>query len=68
MLPRSCCGWFGGPRVVCASVGVARHVSGRLGPRFLALPAATAHARENFGAKSTPAVLRKPPATRGGRA
>jgi hypothetical protein len=68
MLPRSCCGRFGGPRVVRASVGVAKHVSGRLEPRFLALPTATAKAHAEFGAESTPAMLRKPPATRGGRA
>ena len=68
MLPRSCCGWVGGPRVVCTSVGVARHVSGRLEPRFFALPTAMAKARVKFGAKSTPAVRRKPPVTRGGRA
>ena len=68
MLPRSCCGRCGGPRVVCASVGVAKHVSGRLEPRFLALPTATAKTHAKFGAESTPAMLRKPPATRGGRA
>jgi hypothetical protein len=68
MLPRSSCGHFGGPRVVCASVGVAIHVSGRLEPRFLALRTATAKAHEEFGAESTPAMLRKPPATRGVRA
>ena len=57
----------GGARV-CASVGVGTHVSDRLEPRFLALPTAMAKARVKFNDKSTPAVLRKPPVTRGGRA